>query len=119
MDFDGTVCTHEYPAIGKDAGAIPVLLKLQKAGAKICLNTLRTGAALDEAVQWLDERGVRLHGINRNPDAEQWARDNGKPFSTKVHADCYIDDKGFGVPLKQMGDFVVVDWEAIDRSFLL
>jgi hypothetical protein len=28
LDFDGSCVTHEYPIIGKDIGAIPVLKKL-------------------------------------------------------------------------------------------
>lgn len=28
VDFDGTCVTHEFPKIGKDIGAIPVLRKL-------------------------------------------------------------------------------------------
>ena len=25
IDFDGTVVTHEYPKVGRDIGAVPVL----------------------------------------------------------------------------------------------
>ena len=28
LDFDGTVVTHEYPYIGEDIGAVPVLKEL-------------------------------------------------------------------------------------------
>ena len=28
LDFDGTVVTHDYPAVGKDIGAEPVLKNL-------------------------------------------------------------------------------------------
>ena len=28
VDFDGTVVTHEYPRIGNDIGAVPVLKKM-------------------------------------------------------------------------------------------
>jgi hypothetical protein len=28
VDFDGTCVTHEYPRVGQDIGAVPVLKKL-------------------------------------------------------------------------------------------
>lgn len=28
IDFDGTCVTHEFPLVGKDIGAVPVLKKL-------------------------------------------------------------------------------------------
>jgi len=28
IDFDGTCVTHEFPKVGKDIGAVPVLKKL-------------------------------------------------------------------------------------------
>lgn len=44
LDFDGTVVTHDYPKIGKPIPrAIEVLTKLVGTGAKICLNTMRSG----------------------------------------------------------------------------
>lgn len=35
LDLDGTVFTHDYPLVGKDIGAIPVLLDLQEEGCVI------------------------------------------------------------------------------------
>lgn len=32
IDFDGTCVTHEFPKVGKDIGAIPVLNKIADAG---------------------------------------------------------------------------------------
>ena len=32
IDFDGTCVTHDFPGIGKDIGAIPILKKLIKNG---------------------------------------------------------------------------------------
>lgn len=37
VDFDGTCVTHEFPKIGKDIGAIPVLRKLVEKGHQIIL----------------------------------------------------------------------------------
>lgn len=35
VDFDGTCVTHEYPHIGKDIGAIPVLQQLTQEGHQL------------------------------------------------------------------------------------
>lgn len=37
VDFDGTCVTHEFPKIGKDIGAIPVLRKLVEKEHQIIL----------------------------------------------------------------------------------
>lgn len=34
LDFDGTAVTHEYPEIGKDIGAVPVLKELLEKGTR-------------------------------------------------------------------------------------
>ena len=35
IDFDGTCVTHEFPNIGKDIGAVPVLRDIVAAGHKL------------------------------------------------------------------------------------
>ncbi len=42
VDFDGTVVTHEFPKIGKDIGAVPVLRELVEHGHKLILFTMRS-----------------------------------------------------------------------------
>lgn len=42
IDFDGTVVTHDFPKIGKDIGAVPVLKKLVENGHKLILFTMRS-----------------------------------------------------------------------------
>ena len=42
VDFDGTCVTHEFPKVGKDIGAVPVLKKLIEKGHKIILYTMRS-----------------------------------------------------------------------------
>lgn len=93
LDFDGTCCTHEYPRIGKDIGAIPWLIKINEAGGMLVLNTMRSGKELNEAVEWLKEQGVELYGVNENPTQKTWTS------SPKVYAHLYIDDSAFGCPL--------------------
>jgi hypothetical protein len=110
IDFDGTCVTHEYPNIGRDIGAIPVLRKLTKAGNQLILNTMRSGAKLQDAVDWFGKNGIPLYGINENPDQKSWTD------SPKVYADLYIDDAALGCPLKNnYGGRPYVDWKEIQE----
>lgn len=93
IDFDGTCVTHEYPRIGKDIGAVPILKQLVKDGHKLILYTMRSGKELDEAVQWFKDKDIPLYGINENPKQKEWTS------SPKVYADVYIDDAAIGAPL--------------------
>ena len=105
IDFDGSCVTHEYPNIGKDIGAIPVLKELVANGHFLILNTMRFHKeyydmndgfpdTLNDAVRWFDNNHVDLYGINRNPTQHTWTT------SPKVYADYYIDDAAIGCPLK-------------------
>lgn len=93
IDFDGTCVTHEYPNIGKDIGAIPVLQQLVKDGHKLILYTMRSGKELDDAVQWFNTNNIPLYGINENPSQKRWTT------SPKIFAHIYIDDAAIGAPL--------------------
>lgn len=93
VDFDGTCVTHEYPNIGKDIGAVPVLKKLTDSGHKIILNTMRSGDKLKEAMQWFADNNIPLYGANENPTQKSWTE------SPKVFANLYIDDAALGCPL--------------------
>jgi len=42
IDFDGSVVTHEYPHVGQDIGAVPVLQKLVENGHRLILFTMRS-----------------------------------------------------------------------------
>ena len=75
VDFDGTCTTHEFPFIGKEIGAVPVLKKLIKSGHKLVLFTMRsnseshdgfsdeipevhTGPFLNEAIKWFQRNKI-------------------------------------------------------------
>ena len=115
LDFDGTVVDHRYPDIGEPVpGAIKWLKRLQQSGARIILFTMRsnnsdTGNLLGEAVKYLEKNGIRLYGINKNPDQDEWTS------SPKVYANVYIDDSAFGCPLVQPKGFSrpCVDWKVV------
>ena len=108
VDFDGTCVTHEYPEIGKDIGAAPVLKRLADSGNQIILWTMRSGRELKAAVEWFEQNNIPLYGINQNPD-QSWSS------SPKAYANLYIDDAAVGCPLKQtsLSDRPYVDWDQI------
>ena len=89
VDFDGTCVTHDYPYIGSDIGAVPVLKELTDAGYRLVLNTMRSGRLEKDAVRWFKDNNIPLYGVNKNPDQKSWTA------STKVYANLYIDDSSF------------------------
>lgn len=96
IDFDGTCVTHEYPNIGKDIGAIPVLKNIIKKGHKIILFTMRSnkgGTTLTDAINWFKENDIPLYGVNFNPSQGSWTS------SPKPYCHIYIDDAALGCPL--------------------
>ena len=94
VDFDGTIVTHVYPALGRPVPrAFKVLTRLQSAGVKLILWTMRSGTQLDEAVRYCEENGITFWGINRNPVQGEWTD------SPKAYAPIYIDDAALGCPL--------------------
>ena len=112
VDFDGTCVTHEYPRIGKDIGAVPVLKKLSNSGHKIILNTMRSGKELADAIKWFIDNDIPLFGANENPTQKSWTD------SPKVHANVYIDDCGIGCPViynPAVSSRVYVDWTEIEK----
>lgn len=113
IDFDGTCVTHEYPKIGKDIGAVPILKKLVEKGHKLILFTMRSGKLLDEAVKWFEENDIELYGVNENPTQKEWTN------SPKAYAQLYIDDAALGCPIKRdkNGSRAYVDWEIIEKWF--
>ena len=109
LDFDGTCVTHEFPSVGKDIGAIPVLNKIVDAGHNLILFTMRSdieevtsddygihkqaGEYLTDAVNWFIDNHIPLYGINVNPTQHNWTK------SPKAYGQLYIDDAALGCPL--------------------
>ena len=114
IDFDGTCVTHDYPYMGSDIGAVPVLKELADAGYRLVLHTMRSGKLEKEAVQWFKKNDIPLFGINSNPEQKSWTA------SPKVYADLYIDDAALGVPLTTSQTSVrpYVDWVKV-REWLV
>lgn len=112
IDFDGTCVKHKYPNIGDDIGAVPVLKKFVENGHRLVLNTMRSGKELDDAVQWFNNNGIVLYGINQTPGQDTWTQ------SPKVYAHKYIDDNALGCPrTKDEDGNIYVDWNVVAQMF--
>ena len=113
IDFDGTVVRHEYPWVGDDIDAVPVLRRIVKAGHKLILNTMRCEKELSDAIGWFENNGIPLYGVNKNPTQGSWTT------SPKVYAEIYIDDAALGCPLiEPEGERPYVDWIAVEKWFI-
>lgn len=108
VDFDGTVVDHQFFKVGKEVPhAVRILKLLQANGHRIMLWTMRSHeqphilddgtisedtTVLQAAINWFEERGITLWGVNKNPD-QHWSTSN------KQYCNFYIDDAAVGCPL--------------------
>lgn len=127
VDFDGTCVTHDFPRVGKDIGAAPVLRELVKQGHQLILWTMRSNVAdntgfsdeapeihngnfLDEAIAWFKKNEIPLYYVQTNPTQGTWTT------SPKCYAHLYIDDAALGCPLSYEGVLSMrpfVDWMTV------
>jgi len=124
IDFDGTCVRHEFPKVGEDIGAIPVLKDLVNKGHNLILFTMRcdhdykpistlpeiiaeAGTYLTDAIKWFEKNEIPLFGIQKNPTQHEWTN------SPKAYGHFMIDDSAIGCPLKfDYGfDRPCVDWD--------
>ena len=113
VDFDGTCVTHEFPRIGKDIGAAPVLRDLVTARHQLMLWTMRSGPELEDAVCWMRDNVTSFAWVNANPTQTVWTT------SPKAYAHIYIDDAALGCPLVTSLDARPhVDWKRV-RAMLV
>lgn len=124
IDFDGTVVTHDFPSVGKDIGAVPVLRRLVGRGHRLILFTMRSngepihgdfetdGQYLDHAVEWFKNNGIELWGIQTNPEQASWTT------SPKAYGKLIIDDAALGAPLKtdrSISGRPFIDWVRVEE----
>lgn len=128
VDFDGTCTTHNFPGVGKDIGAAPVLRRLVDEGHQLILWTMRSrmeypqpeegsgfspakGDHLKSAEEWFERNNIPLFGVQRNPTQDKWTT------SPKCYAELYIDDAALGCPLiyPGNGERPYADWDAISK----
>jgi hypothetical protein len=91
VDFDGTICTLSYPAIGRERmGAKEYINQLYDEGYAIVINTCRQGQAAEDAKTFLKIRGIKYDEFNENMPhiLDLYGCD-----TRKISADVYIDDK--------------------------
>lgn len=89
VDFDGTLCEHQFPDIGKpNDELIDFLIKKKSKGVHIILWTCREGLYLKKAVEWCEDQGLYFDKVNENVDGIS------KGFANhKIIADIYIDGR--------------------------
>lgn len=128
IDFDGTCVAHDFPRIGKDIGAVPILKRLVESGHRLILFTMRSniknptsndpdihcigGYYLNDAISWFSENGIKLWGIQTNPEQHKWTN------SPKAYGHLIIDDAALGCPLKfdpEISDRPFADWLEIEK----
>lgn len=124
VDFDGTCVTHDYPNVGHDIGAAPILRRLVAEGHQLILWTMRCDSGVEsgkfksgltDAVNWFKENNIPLYGIQRNPTQDNWTK------SPKAYAQLYIDDAALGAPLKydnSISDRPFIDWVIVEKLML-
>lgn len=129
IDFDGTCVVHEFPKIGGDIGAVPVLKELVEKGHKLILFTMRSDRKvkkkqgdetvvkeenfLTDAVQWFEQNEIPLYGVQKNPKQRFWTS------SPKAYGQMYIDDANLGCPLVHgESDRPYVDWVEVRKMLV-
>lgn len=119
IDFDNTVVSDLFPEVGLSLGAEPILKKLIANGHKLILWTVRSGEALDKAVDWFKQNDIELFGINENPEFE------GDEQARKIYCDLYIDDRSLGIQYDAFFDaprnkvMRVVNWDSMREQLKL
>lgn len=131
IDFDGTCTSHDFPNIGNDIGAAPILKKLVENGHNLILWTMRCdhveepitnsidivpimGNHLSNAIDWFVKNNIPLYGIQTNPSQCTWTS------SPKCYAHFYIDDAAIGCPLiyPDKGK-PYVDWKCMEKMLIV
>jgi hypothetical protein len=104
IDFDGTICEHRFPEIGKILPfAKRTIATLKEQGHKIiiwtCRENISDGAYIDDMVEWLKKENILYDAINTNVSI-------GFSPKPKIYYDILIDDRDLFSP-------VPMDWQVI------
>lgn len=90
IDFDGTLVQDRFPDIGDINTCVWEAAKRAKEdGVKLILWTSRTGAVLDNAVEFCRDNGLVFDAVNDNIEEVKALGWNAR----KVFATLYIDDR--------------------------
>lgn len=93
IDFDGCLCTNEYPKIGKPIlHVIDEAKKQQAKGAGLILWTCREGKLLEEAVATCEKWGLHFDAINKSLPSwiEAWGNNPRKVGANEYWDDCAV-----------------------------
>lgn len=114
VDFDGTCTVHEYPRIGRDIGAVPVLKELVANGHRLIIFTMRDGKELQDAVDWYKKNEIPIFGIQTNPEQKSWTS------SPKAYGQYIIDDICAFAPLikERPQDNPFIDWDLMREELI-
>lgn len=93
IDFDGTICEHKYPGIGKLLPkASEVINKIHEFHKIIIITCRHTEQDIQNMIMFLKAHNIPYDLINENdPELIEQMGD-----CRKVHADVYIDDHNLG-----------------------
>lgn len=97
VDFDGTLCTNEYPEIGEPNLLLINALKRWKQSSddnELVLWTCRCDDDLYHALNWCEMYGLNFDAVNDNVPSNKVKYEND---ARKVFADMYIDDRAVSV----------------------
>ena len=116
IDFDGTLCTNEFPDIGQPYwGVINAAIKERQDGSQLILWTCREGELLDAAVKACEEWGLTFDAINDS--TPEWKEIfGGNP--RKVGATEYWDDRAVAV-YRGVPDASTVFMDMVDENVRL
>lgn len=96
VDFDGILAEDngQFPEIGPPIyPMVSFTRELIDLGHEVVLWTSRTDKALEDAVSWCEDRGLRFCAVNDNAPSNKAKYAAHYPNGTrKVSADIYIDD---------------------------
>lgn len=94
VDFDGVLCSNDFPDIGyPNYLTISLVRQLIDDGHEVILWTTRNGAELEAAIKWCEDYGLHFTCINEPaPSNVKEFGDKYPTMSRKIYADVYIDD---------------------------
>lgn len=91
IDFDGVLCTNNYPEIGEpNICMIEYAKKLKQNNHILILWTCREGEDLNKAIEWCKKFNLTFDYVNDNAKQSIQKYNNN---CRKINADYYIDDR--------------------------
>lgn len=120
IDFDGTITTN--PSMSSEELVLQpecerVLNRFFDDGIRLILWTCRTGPRLEEAVNFLEDKGLLQLFDAINDQLPEVKKEYWPHIGPKVGADVYFDDKNVGacyIKWDEVNQRMYVDWKDIE-----